>query len=124
MTLEANPGQFIAIVGPSGCGKSTLISLIERFYNPDGGAILMDKNNVSKLEVERYRESFGLVSQNSFLYSSTLRENITLGLQGGVTSDEDILDVCRQANIYDFVSSLPSVIFNCCLFIRNYNNRR
>jgi ATP-binding cassette subfamily B (MDR/TAP) protein 1 len=107
ITLEALPGQFIALVGPSGCGKSTLISLLERFYNPDNGTILMDGRNIFEFDIENFRRSLGLVSQNSFLYSTTIRENIALGLQNGVATDEDILEACRQANIYDFVSSLP-----------------
>lgn len=104
--LNIYPGQFVAIVGPSGSGKSTIISLLERFYDPDGGQIMLDGQDISKLDVFQYRQCLSLVSQEATLYSGTIRENLVMGLGPDVT-DEAVVEACKHANIYEFVSSLP-----------------
>ncbi|KAI9733531.1 MAG: hypothetical protein M1834_003131 [Cirrosporium novae-zelandiae] len=106
LTIEA--GQYVALVGPSGCGKSTLVSLIERFYDPTSGLVKVDGQDISKLNVNQYRRMISLVSQEPTLYSGTIRENIAIGLAGQEVDDDAIIDVCKQANIYDFIASLPS----------------
>lgn len=110
--LTINAGQYLALVGPSGCGKSTVLALLERFYDPDKGVVRVDGVALPALNVQQHRQNVSLVSQGAALYSGTIRENIALGRQssGGSdmdTTDEDIMDVCKQANIHDFISSLP-----------------
>ena len=107
--LTVQPGQFIALVGPSGCGKSTIISLIERFYDPSSGTIRIDGQEISSLDVTQYRQSISLVSQEATLYSGTIGENIAMGLAESdvEVSLDAIVAVCKQANIHDFIASLP-----------------
>jgi ATP-binding cassette subfamily B (MDR/TAP) protein 1 len=106
LNLSVSPGQYIALVGPSGCGKSTTIALLERFYDPLSGGIFVDGKEISSLNVNSYRAHLALVSQEPTLYQGTIKENILLGAAGEVT-DEAIEAACRDANIYDFILSLP-----------------
>jgi ATP-binding cassette subfamily B (MDR/TAP) protein 1 len=105
-SLKIGTGQFVALVGPSGCGKSTFLSLIERFYAPDAGSIFVDGQDISTIDVDKYRKSISLVSQESVLFSTTVRENIAMGLPGEDVPDEAIWAACRQANIESFIASL------------------
>jgi len=108
--LCVEPGTHVALVGSSGCGKSTVIQLIERFYDPISGSVMIDGSNVSNLNVERYREHLALVSQEPTLYAGTIRFNVLLGAikpQDEVTQEE-IEAACRDANILDFIQSLPN----------------
>lgn len=108
LNLQVQPGQYIALVGPSGCGKSTTIALLERFYNPLAGGIFVDGREISSLNVNDYRSFIALVSQEPTLYAGTIRENILLGATNPETiTDEQVEAVCREANIYEFVMSLP-----------------
>lgn len=108
LSLQVQPGQYIALVGPSGCGKSTTVSLLERFYNPVSGDIFVDGRDISTLNVNDYRSFLALVSQEPTLYAGTIRENILLGaVDPSAVSDAQIEAVCREANIYDFIVSLP-----------------
>jgi ATP-binding cassette subfamily B (MDR/TAP) protein 1 len=106
LNLTVSPGQYIALVGPSGCGKSTTIALLERFYDPLGGGIFIDGKEISSLNVNSYRKHIALVSQEPTLYQGTIRENILLGAATDV-SDEQINFACKEANIFDFILSLP-----------------
>ncbi|OQE34858.1 hypothetical protein PENCOP_c015G04060 [Penicillium coprophilum] len=105
-SMKILPGQFIALVGPSGCGKSTLIGLLERFFDPTSGQILVNGEDISKLEVGSYRSLLSLVGQEPTLYSGTIRDNLILGSPDDV-SEEDIVEACKAANIYDVIISLP-----------------
>lgn len=108
LDLEVQPGQYIALVGPSGCGKSTTIALLERFYNPLSGSVLVDGRDISTLDVNDYRSFIALVSQEPTLYAGTIRENILLGaVDPSAVTEAQIETVCREANIYEFVASLP-----------------
>lgn len=106
-SLDVEPGQTIALVGPSGCGKSTIVSLLGRFYNPESDVIKVDGRDISEYDVHQYRRIISLVSQEAFLFSGTIHENIAIGLPDEEVPDEAIFSVCKQANIYDFVASLP-----------------
>jgi ATP-binding cassette subfamily B (MDR/TAP) protein 1 len=81
--------------------------LIERFYNPLAGQILVDGRDISTLNINEYRSHIGIVSQEPTLYQGTLKENILLGGDRPNISDEEIYDVCREANIHDYIMSLP-----------------
>lgn len=108
LNLQVQPGQYIALVGPSGCGKSTTIALLERFYNALGGGVFVDGRDISSLNVNDYRSFIALVSQEPTLYAGTIRENILLGaLEPDTVTDAQIEAVCREANIYEFILSLP-----------------
>ena len=108
LDLTIRPGQYIALVGASGCGKSTTIALLERFYDPLSGGIYLDGKEISTLNVNEYRKGIALVSQEPTLYMGTIKENILLGASGDKeVTDADVEYACREANIYDFIMSLP-----------------
>ncbi|KAH6896470.1 P-loop containing nucleoside triphosphate hydrolase protein [Coprinopsis sp. MPI-PUGE-AT-0042] len=109
LTLDITPGSYVALVGQSGCGKSTVIQLIERFYNPLAGSISLDGQRLDELNTQEYRKQIALVSQEPTLYAGTIRFNVLLGAvkpQAEVT-EEEIKNACRDANILDFILSLP-----------------
>jgi ATP-binding cassette subfamily B (MDR/TAP) protein 1 len=99
-------GENISIVGPSGCGKSTIVSLIERFYDISSGEVFIRGTPLSKLDITAFRATLGLVSQETSLYDGTIRQNLCLGVEEFV-DDATIIQACRDANIHDFISSLP-----------------
>jgi ATP-binding cassette subfamily B (MDR/TAP) protein 1 len=107
--LTIQPGTHVALVGASGSGKSTIIQLIERFYDPVAGAVLVDGENISELNVQEYRKNLSLVSQEPTLYAGTVRFNVLLGAikPHDEVTQEEIESACRDANIFDFVKSLP-----------------
>jgi ATP-binding cassette subfamily B (MDR/TAP) protein 1 len=114
--LEAAKGKFIALVGASGCGKSTIIAMLERFYDPTGGHILIGGDDLTTLNPRKYRSQVGLVQQEPTLFQGTIRENIALGMDISGSnmmleiSDTDMEKALRAANAWDFVSSLPEGI--------------
>ncbi|OTA66793.1 ABC transporter [Hypoxylon sp. EC38] len=107
LNLTIRPGQYVALVGASGCGKSTTIALLERFYDPLVGGVYVDGKEISSLNVNQYRSHIALVSQEPTLYQGTIRENILLGTQKESIPESAIEFACREANIYDFILSLP-----------------
>ncbi|KAF6764137.1 multidrug resistance protein 1 [Ephemerocybe angulata] len=110
LSIEVQPGTYVALVGASGSGKSTVIQLLERFYDPLAGEIYLDGHNISELHVQEYRKHLALVSQEPTLYAGTVRFNILLGAikpESEVTQEE-LEDACRNANILDFIKSLPN----------------
>ncbi|KAI5806532.1 P-loop containing nucleoside triphosphate hydrolase protein [Peziza echinospora] len=114
LDLVVKPGQYVALCGPSGCGKSTTISLIERFYNPLSGGIFVDGQEISTLNINDYRKHLALVSQEPTLYQGTIKENILLGADRGAVPDEEVVQACKDANIYDFIMSLPDGFDTVC----------
>lgn len=106
-SISIKPGQFVALVGATGCGKSTIISLIERFYDSDSGSISYGSQNINDLNVKAYRSNISLVAQESTLYEGTIRENVALSVDASLATDEAIHAACKDAQIHEFVSSLP-----------------
>ncbi|PKU67429.1 ABC transporter B family member 9 [Dendrobium catenatum] len=106
LCLRMPSGKTVALVGESGSGKSTVISLIERFYDPDSGTILIDGVEIQKLKISWLRQQMGLVSQEPVMFSGTIRSNIAYGRQGDVSEDE-IIAAAEAANGHQFISSLP-----------------
>lgn len=105
MNLSIRPGETIALVGPSGGGKSTTCSLLPRFYDVASGSITIDGQDVRDVTQDSLRRAIGLVQQDVYLFDGTLRDNIAYGRPGA--TDEEIEHAARQANIHEFISSLP-----------------
>ena len=107
LNLTVKPGQYVALVGASGCGKSTTIALMERFYDPLSGGVFVDGKDISSLNVSDYRGFLALVSQEPTLYQGSVRENVLLGADREDVPEDTIIQACKDANIYDFIISLP-----------------
>jgi len=105
ISLEAKRGQIIAIVGPSGAGKSTFVNLIPRFYDPTGGEILIDNQEIRKVSINSLRKQIGLVAQETVLFNDTILANIKYGRQDA--SKEDVIEAAKAANAHDFIMGLP-----------------
>ncbi|KAK4210841.1 P-loop containing nucleoside triphosphate hydrolase protein [Rhypophila decipiens] len=107
LSLTVLPGQYVAIVGSSGCGKSTVIQLLERFYDPSSGTVELDGRDIISYNVNSYRSLLSLVSQEPTLYHGSIRENLLLGTPDEEVSDDLLWNALHEANLGDFVSSLP-----------------
>ncbi|RGX07762.1 ABC transporter ATP-binding protein [Paraclostridium sordellii] len=105
MNLEVNPGQKVAIVGPTGAGKTTLINLLLRFYELNGGKILIDDIDIRDMRRSDLRKMFGMVLQDTWLFKGTIRENIVYGKENA--TKEEIENVARSANANHFIKTLP-----------------
>jgi len=101
----AEPGKMIALVGPSGGGKSTLVNLIPRFYDPDEGAILVEGYDLRDLKLNTLRKHIGMVLQETFLFSGTIRANIRYGKADA--TDAEVVAAARAANAHDFIMEFP-----------------
>ncbi|CEP47200.1 ABC transporter-like protein [[Clostridium] sordellii] len=104
MNLEVNPGQKVAIVGPTGAGKTTLINLLLRFYELNGGKILIDDIDIRDMRRSDLRKMFGMVLQDTWLFKGTIRENIAYGKENA--TKEEIENVARSANANHFIKTL------------------
>ncbi len=105
LSFTALPGQRVAIVGPTGCGKTTLINLLMRFYDVDGGAIRVDGTDIRDMTRSALRGSYGMVLQETWLRSGTIRENLTLGKPDA--TDAEVEAACRAAHAHSFIKLLP-----------------
>ena len=103
--LSVKPGQRIAIVGPTGCGKTTFINLLMRFYDPDGGKIMLDGVDTMEMRREDLRRNVGMVLQDTWLKAGTIRENIAMGKPDA--TEEEIIAAARQAHAHSFIRRLP-----------------
>lgn len=103
--LTIGKGENLAVVGPSGAGKTTLCSLIPRFYEPSEGEILLDGRNINEYTLHSLRSNIGIVEQDVYLFSGTVKENIAYGKENA--TDEEIEKAARLADAYDFISELP-----------------
>ena len=104
-TLHARPGERVAIVGPTGCGKTTLINLLMRFYDVDGGSICVDGHDVREVTRASLRKSWGMVLQETWVKSASVRDNIALGRPDA--TDEEVRAVARAAFAEEFIERLP-----------------
>ncbi|MEO4053819.1 ABC transporter ATP-binding protein [Solibacillus sp. CAU 1738] len=109
LNLTIPTGKMTAFVGPSGSGKTTLFSLLERFYSPSSGEIMLGQVNIQEFNLLSWRSQFGYVSQESPLMSGTIKENILYGLENAVTNHE-IQHALQQANALEFIGKLPNGI--------------
>jgi ATP-binding cassette, subfamily B (MDR/TAP), member 1 len=99
--------QTVALVGESGSGKSTVISLLERFYDPNSGHVLLDGVDIKTFRLSWLRQQMGLVGQEPILFNESIRANIAYGKEDGATEDE-IIAAANAANAHNFISSLPN----------------
>nr|GMC50769.1 ABC transporter B family member 20 isoform X2 [Ipomoea batatas] len=104
-SLKVNGGQTVAVVGVSGSGKSTIISLIERFYDPIAGQVLLDGRDLKSYNLRWLRNHLGLVQQEPIIFSTTIRENIIYARHNA--SEAEVKEAARIANAHHFISSLP-----------------
>ncbi|KAL7805765.1 ABC multidrug transporter SitT [Trichoderma gracile] len=115
LSMEIPAGSFAALVGPSGAGKSTIITLVERFYTPQVGSVIIDGVDVTKSGDVSFRESIALVPQENVLFEGTIEFNISLGAKPGhAVSLEDIQEACKLANIHDVIQGLPDGYQTLC----------
>ena len=103
--LQVEPGMRIAIVGPTGCGKTTFINLLMRFYDVNSGKICIDGKPIDELSRHSLRKSFGMVLQDTWIKSGTVRENISFGKPDA--TDEEIIQAAKEAKSWDFIRRLP-----------------
>ena len=105
LNLDVKPGQRIALVGPTGCGKTTIINLLMRFYDVQKGAIRVSGTDIRHMTRESLRESYGMVLQETWLKSGTIRENIAYGRPDA--SEEEIIQAAKDAHAHSFIRRMP-----------------
>ncbi len=105
VSIDAKPGEIIALLGQTGSGKTTVVNLMPRFYDVSGGTIMIDGTDIREVSLASLRRAFGIVQQDVFLFSSTIKENISYGAFDA--TDEDIYNAAKLARIHDFIETLP-----------------
>ena len=105
LNLDVKPGQRIALVGPTGCGKTTIINLLMRFYDVQKGAILVSGTDIRRMTRQSLRENYGMVLQETWLKSGTIRENIAYGRPEA--SEEEIIQAAKEAHAHSFIRRMP-----------------
>ncbi|KAH1027743.1 hypothetical protein HUJ05_001197 [Dendroctonus ponderosae] len=107
LDLSVLQGKTVALVGPSGCGKSTIIHLLERFYDPASGTVSLDEDDIKSITLASLRSHLGIVSQEPNLFSRSIAENIAYGDNSRHSTDSEIIEAARKANIHNFITQLP-----------------
>ncbi|MGL6130468.1 MAG: ABC transporter ATP-binding protein, partial [Fusobacteriaceae bacterium] len=105
LNLQINRGEVVALVGKSGSGKTTLVNMIPRFYEATSGSIKINGTDIKNYSLKEYRNHIGIVPQETFLFSGTIRENLKFGKEQ--ISDDDVERASKMANAYDFIKDLP-----------------
>jgi ABC-type multidrug transport system fused ATPase/permease subunit len=105
VTLDVPPGQTVALVGATGAGKSTLVKLVARFYDPTDGRVLVDGHDLRSVSERSLRSQLGVVPQEGFLFSGTIKDNIAFGAPGA--TDEDVVAAARAVGADEFIARLP-----------------
>lgn len=105
VNISIRPGQMAAFVGPSGAGKTTITYLVPRLYDVTGGAIMIDGMNIRDISLDSLRGQIGMVTQDTYLFNTTIRENLLFARPEA--TEDDIISACTTANIHDFIASLP-----------------
>lgn len=106
ISFEIQPGQAVALVGPSGAGKTSIANLVSRFYDPDRGRVLVDGHDLRDVKVKSLRRHVGVVLQDTFLFNTTVRENLRYGKPDA--GEEDMLAAARAAHAHEFIEELPA----------------
>jgi len=104
ISFKISSGEFVGFVGQSGAGKSTIVSLISRFYNPDNGDILANDVSIDEFSLSRWREKISMVRQDPFIFSASLRYNLTMGRE---FSQPEIERIAEIAKVDEFIDTLP-----------------
>lgn len=104
VSFEIEPGETIALVGPTGAGKSTVINLISRFYDADEGSVKLDGYDVKDVTVESLRSQMGIMTQENFIFSGTIKDNIRYGKLDA--SDDEVIEAAKAVNAHDFIMKL------------------
>jgi len=105
LNFEIKGNKMYAIVGPSGSGKSTIVNLIPRLYDVDSGSVSIGGTDVRQMRLSYLRDAVGMVTQEAYLYGGTIRENLLRAKE--TATEEELIDACKTANIYDFIQSQP-----------------
>ena len=106
LNLKVKKGQRVAIVGPTGCGKSTIINLLMRFYDVNSGNIKVSGKDIRDVKRKSFRQFYGMVLQESWLYNATIRDNVAYAKPDA--SMDEIIDACKLANAHEFIDKLPN----------------
>ncbi|MDI3310889.1 MAG: ABC transporter ATP-binding protein [Thermoanaerobacterium sp.] len=104
VSFKVNAGETIALVGPTGAGKTTIVNLISRFYDPSKGAVLIDGKDIKHVELESLRSQMGIMLQDTFLFSTTIKENIRYGKLDA--TDEEIIAAAKAVNAHEFIMKM------------------
>lgn len=104
VSFHVNPGETIALVGPTGAGKTTIVNLLSRFYEIQNGTILVDQYDIKKVALESLRSQMGIMTQENFIFSGTIRENIAYGKLDA--TDEEIIEAAKAVNAHDFIMQM------------------
>ena len=105
INFQVNEGETLAIVGPSGAGKSTIFNLIPRLYDVTGGEIKMGGHDIRDLDLHFLRQNIGMVTQETYLFNASIRDNLLYAKSDA--TEEELIQACKEANIYTFISNLP-----------------
>ncbi|XP_040295452.1 bile salt export pump [Bufo bufo] len=108
LSVQVKSGQTLAFVGSSGCGKSTSVQLLERFYDPDQGKVLVDGHATSNVNISFLRSKIGIVSQEPILFEGSVADNIKYGDNSRDVSMDDVMEAAKKAHLHEFVMSLPN----------------